>query len=289
MKKKVKVLLIVIIILTVFGLILSTWLKKVFNGVGDVANEDVSPYFNEYEVKRDKLVATVKGNGTITSFNIQKLDISYDAKIKDKYVNDGDMVTTNKVVLRVLQEGYYKDIVSSIDGMFFEVVDNNGINSYYVYNLNNIGVEMLISEKDVAKLTLGQKAAIKITTLNKIVEGSVVYISKLPSEGSKFKVRVNMPYSDDIRFGYGTSVNIYLEEKENVLNIPYNALLIDNDDNYYVVKENCKYEYYRYKIGDIEKLSKDCKTKVEIGIITSDNVEIISGLNEKDIVLEWSH
>ena len=289
MNKKVKIFLIVIAILVVIGIILGVWFKKVSSNMGDVANQDVSSYFIEHEVKREKLVSTVKGNGVITSFNIQKLDVPYDGKVKEKYVNDGDLVTAKKVVLKVLSEGYYKNVISPIDGMYFEVIDNMGVNSYYVYDLSDIGVEMLVSERDVAKLSLGQKATIKITALNKEVEGEVIYISKLPSEGSKFKVRVSMPYSEDIRFGYGTSINIVLEEKDNVLSIPYNTLMMDKDDSYYVVKKDCSYNYYRYKMSDTSSLSKDCKTKVEVGIITNDNVEILSGLEEKDVVLEWDN
>ena len=289
MNKKVKIFLIVIAIVVVLGIILSVWFKKVFSKMGDVADQDVSYAFNEYEVKREKLVSTVKGNGVITSFNIQKLDFPYDGKIKERYVNDGDVVTAKKVVLKVLSEGYYKNITSPIDGMYFEVIDNMGVNSYYVYDLNDVGVEMLVSEKDVAKLSLNQKASVKITALNKVVDGNVIYISKLPSEGSKFKVRVSIPYSDDIKFGYGTSVNIVLEEKENVLVIPYNALMMDKDDSYYVVKKDCSYDYYRYKMSDTSSLSKECKTKVEVGIVTNDNVEILKGLEEKDIVLEWDN
>ena len=288
MKKGLKIFLIVIVILVIIGIIIGAWFKKVFSNMGDVTNQEASIYFIEHEVKKEKLISTVKGNGVITSFNIQRLEVPMDAKVKERYVNDGEIVTAKKNLLKVLSEGYYRYITSPIDGMYFETSDING-NNYYVYDLNDIGVEMLVSEKDVAKLSLDQKANVKITALNKVVEGTVSYISKLPSEGSKFKVRVSIPYSDDLRFGYGTSVNIVLEEKENVLVIPYNALMMDKDDSYYVVKKDCSYDYYRYKMSDTSSLSKNCKTKVEVGIITSDNVEILEGLEEKDIVLEWDN
>ena len=285
MKKGLKIFLIIVVLLVIVGVVLGIWAKKVSKNFSDATDLDVAYYFIEDKVEVGTIKSIVKGTGTVTSFNIQKLEIPIDGSVKEKFFNDGDRVSAKQRVLKVLSEGYYKYITTPIDGMYFEVGGES--TNYYVYDLTNIGVEMLVSEKDVAKLVVGQKTTVKITALNKEVEGIVSYISKLPSEGSKFKVRVSIPYSDDIRFGYGASVNVILEEKENVLYIPYGALLMDKDDSYYVVKKECRYDYYSYKVSNSSSLPKECKTKVSVGIITNDSVEILDGLKENDIVLEW--
>ncbi len=288
MKKKLKVVFIIILVLIVIGIVLSTWFKNISQRFADTENSLSDSYFIEHVAKREKLVSEIKGNGTITSFNINKIDMPYEYKIKEKYVNDGEYVTQNKTLMKIETNGVTTNINSPIDGMYFEVADSLGVNNYYVYDLNNIGVETKVKEMDVAKLAIGQKASVKITSLNKEVEGSVTYISKLPTEGTKYKIRISIPYTDDIRFGYGASVSVNIEEKDNVLSIPYNALVMDKDDSYYVVKNNCKYDYYRYKMSDKSTLNSDCKTKVEIGIISNYYVEITSGLEENDVVLEWN-
>ena len=282
-KKWGKILIIVFVIVLIIGISILLLVNNVsgkINGIGDV---EISMFVEEYTVRKENITTYVKGTGEITSFNIQTLDIPSFSTIKETYVNDGDRVSTKQKILKINADGITKDITSPIDGMYFET-ENIGTKIYQVYDLNNIGVSMYVSENDVANLVVGQKAIVKITALKKEVEGTISYISKLPIDG-KFKVKVKIDYIDEIRFGYGTSVKIIVEEKENALVIPYNVLEMDNDEKYYVVKKGFEKEFYNYKFNGTP-LPDFAKTYIEIGTIANNQVEVLSGLNSDDIILE---
>lgn len=290
MKKKkrkwLKILLIVIGIVSILGITINIIVNKVLGNVDNINEADIASNFDEYEVVQENLTVNIKGTGEITSFNIEQILVPTYGVIKEKYVNDGEKVNSKQKLFRILADGYYQNINSSISGIYFEL-ENNGQKEYLIYNLDEIGIEMYVLEKDAALLATGQKAIVKITALNKEVEGTVKYISKLPIDG-RFKVKVSIPYTDDIRFGYGASVKIIVEEKQNVITIPYEALEINANNEYYVIKkENKSTLYDNFMYGT--EIPEEKKTYVEIGTITNGKVEIVSGLQNGDIVLgsDW--
>lgn len=288
MKKKsnkwLKILAIVLIIVVILVIIVNVVINIVSNNIDDIKETEIDYYFNGYVVEEKNMTSYVKGTGEITSFNIQTIDFPANGKIKEAYVHDGDIVTAKQKLFSVIDNGELSVIYSPISGIYFET-ELEGTKGYQIYNLEDIGVELYASETDVASVQIGQKAIVKITALNKELEGTISYISKLPSDG-KFKVKVKIPYTEDIKFGYGASIRIIIAEKENVKVIPYGALQIDNDDKYYVIKEEYKEEFYRSMMQDTN-LPDEAKTYVDIGIITNNEVEIVSGLEVGDAIVEW--
>lgn len=275
------VLGIFILLFIVGSIILTTFTSK----FSEYTSGEISYYFDKHEVVTENLISSVKGTGEITSFNIQTLDISSIAKVKETYVNDGDIVTKNQKLLKIDTDGSISNVNATIAGMFFQV-DNNGEIIYQIFDTTNVGVEININEKDVALMSVGQKAVVKISALNKEVEGEVTYVSKLPTNG-KFKVKVKIAYFDELRFDYGVNVKINIEEKQNAIVIPYSALQMDNNNNYYVVKEEYMEEYYNsYMYGT--NLDEKYRTYVEIGTIVNNKVEILQGLSVGETIVEWN-
>ena len=283
--KGLKIAGIIVGILVLLFIIGSIAISSIASKFSEAMDGDVSMYFDEYEVTTENLTSQVKGTGEITSFNIQTLDVSSYAKVKENYVNDGDMVTKNQKILKINTDGYVSDVKATMAGMFFKV-DNGMEISYQIFDTTNVGVEINVNEKDVASLSVGQKATVKISALNKEVEGEVTYVSKLPVDG-KFKVRVKVEYFEELRFGFGVNVKINIAEKQNVMVIPYQTLYMDNDNKYYVIKDEYKDEYYNsYMYGT--NFEEEYRTYVEVGTITNNKVEIISGLSVGDKIVEWT-
>ncbi len=75
--------------------------------------------------------------------------------------------------------------------------------------------------------------------------------------------------SSILRSGMSATIEIVAEEKRDVLVLPLNAVIDDGKEKYVLLKEE----------------SKIVKKMVETGISNGKNIEIISGLNEGDIVL----
>lgn len=281
-KNWLKIVLITVAILFVIievGFIIA---NAFINNLDNVSSAEMDIYINEYVVQEQSFTEYVKGTGQINSFNIKVLDTSDYSEIKETYVNDGDIVNAKQKLLRGIKDGASEIMYSPIYGMYFEDSENK---SYLVYDLNNIGIEMYVSENDVAKLSINEKAIVRISALNKEVEGTITYVSKLPSTNG-FKVRVKIDYTDDIKFGYGVSVKIIASQKDNALVIPYDALQMDANDNYYVIKKENKEALYNSYFGNTT-IPKEARTYVEIGSITGTLVEITSGLNVGDTIVEW--
>lgn len=250
--------------------------------LNDLNNVEIDYYFNEYVVQEQSFTEYVKGTGIINSFNIKSLDTSEYSEIKEIYVNDGTIVNAKQKIMRGIKDGISQIIYSPISGMYFEDVENK---SYLLYDLSNIGIEMYVSENDVAKVSVNQKAIVRISAINKNVDGVVTYVSKLPST-SGFKVRIKIDYNDEIKFGYGASVKVIVSQKDKAIVIPYNALQMDKNNNYYVVKKEYKESLYNNYYNDVV-IPEEAKTYVKIGSITGSLVEITSGLNIGDTIVEW--
>lgn len=294
MKKVIITILIVIAIIAAVAYGGYSIFKSKFDTVSELENADMENSLNSYVVKKESVTTYVRGTGEIQSFNVQDLNIESYEKVSEQYVSDGEEVSTKERLMKVSGGGSARYITSPIDGLFFEVDNSQNIygmqntsssKSYKVYDLDDVGVLMSVSETDVVNLEEGQRAIIKITSLNKEIEGVVSYISKLPSNG-RFNVKISIDYEDDIRFGYGTSVKIITKEVDDMIVVPYNALQISENGQYYVVKENFKQEVLQ---SYWEAIPEEARTYVEVGTVNSTQAEIISGLEEgqKIIYRKW--
>ncbi len=276
MKKWVKRILIILIIIAILIAVGMFIYNRLMSNVSDYNESQVNMYLKEYVVGNQDVSNYVVGTGTITSFNAKKIDVSVDADIRELYVNDGDIVNKNQKLFKYYYAGENNYAYSSIYGMFFEVEDEH-YKYYYVYDMNDTGIEFYVSESDAVKIQVGQKVIAKVVVLNKEVEGTVKYISKLPKDG-KYKIQVSLPVVDDIKFGYGAIAKVLVEENKDSIVIPYTALFVDDSNRYYVIKkENIQ--------GHMENYSNTNNyTYVEVGHIDSDKAEILSGLNKGDII-----
>ena len=279
MKKIFKVFVIILVI----GLIGFLGYSYIANRVKtnlDTIQESNKEYTIEQVAKKEKIVDYVKGSGEVTSFNIKTLNSDEDI-IKELYVKDGDNVSQKQKIMKVSNGYETKTITAPISGIFFEVLSLSGT-EYTIYDTNDVGIEFSVDENDVAKLSIGQSVSVKIVVLNKEIVGTVKYVSKLPAE-SRYKVRVSIPYSEEIRFGYGASLKVTVQEKE-VLTIPYSSIIY-NDNKYYVLKKENKDAYEKREYYWDNSLL----TEVQIGTINANVVEIVSGLSEGDIVMEANY
>ena len=134
-------------------------------------------------------------------------------------------------------------------------------------------IEIRLNEADVAKVSVGDAAAITLDAYgNQQFSGSVIAIDPAPSTGSDgltgYKVRIQLTQNyAEIKTGMTANVSILADQKDNAIYLPQNALIRNNND-YYVIKAD------------------KTQSPVTIGLIGSDGkVEILSGLSENETVL----
>ena len=280
--KKLKKIIIVIAIIAVIIFVLVNIVKSKIGAMQDVESGYTSYMFDTYTVKRGDVESYIKGVGQITSFNIETLEIAATDKISEILVSEGTKVEQNQEVMKVTDvNNKTKTIKAGISGMFFCVETNDSI-KYCVYNLDDVGVKLSLPEKDIANVAIGQTAKVKVNALDKEFTGKVAYISSLP-QNDRYTVRVKIDYTDDIKFGYSSTASILVANMGNVISIPYDYLNVDENDKYYVLKEEYSKELYDAVFDGTS--DEPYRTYVEPGIITSNNVEIKSGLEEGDKIL----
>jgi multidrug efflux pump subunit AcrA (membrane-fusion protein) len=276
----------VIIIIAIIAVIVFAVIKigsKVVGNTGDAYDALANDVFVTYTVKRDNVKSYAKGIGTITSFNIETLTIDADEKISEILVSEGQKVEKNQDIMKVTDGSTTRTIKSSISGVFYCIEENNST-KYCIYNLDDVGVKLVLGEKEIALVEVGQKVSVNISALNKDLEGTVEYVASLP-QNEKYTVRVKIDYTDDVKFGYSATASILTKEENDVVVIPYEYLDMDNDGNYFVYNAEYKTDLYKYTYEGMEE-PQNAKIYVEVGTITSTKAQIVSGLETGDQIVK---
>ena len=129
-----------------------------------------------------------------------------------------------------------------------------------------------IDEKDIAKVSLGMKATVKVEALKGrefAAEVTNIALSGTNNGGSsKFSVELTLPMEEDMLSGMSASAVLPLEEKSEILVIPAAALS----------QQGAKTVVFT---GLDEKTGEPSKpVEVKTGATDGENVEVISGLSE---------
>lgn len=180
-------------------------------------------------------------------------------------------------------------LVSPFNGVVVEVANKVGetaavgIPIIKIVDPHTKYLELQVDESDIGVVKLGQKVEINVDAYpEKKFFGKVVQISniaelrktadriKIDEEDKVIRVKV-LPDKlfEELKIGMTVNADIITEEKNNVLILPREAVF-SKDGKYfvYLIKEN--------KAKIIE---------VKLGLKDSDNVEILSGLKENDLVI----
>ncbi|WP_050642451.1 MULTISPECIES: HlyD family efflux transporter periplasmic adaptor subunit [Clostridia] len=136
-------------------------------------------------------------------------------------------------------------------------------------------VSINVDELDILSVEKGQTAVITLDALeNQEFEGTITKVSATASSGSssaKYPVEITMKKTDDMKLGMSVSATIQIDESEDAVLIPINALQ---------EKGNRTFVY----TGTDEDGNPTGETGVETGLSDGSQVEIISGLKSGDIV-----
>jgi HlyD family secretion protein len=172
--------------------------------------------------------------------------------ILERMVNEGDPV----VPLTSYQAGTELMLMADMDNLIF-----NGT----------------VDEIDVGKLFEGMPATITIGALpNASIPGNIKTIApkaKLENNATLFDVEINVNAVDSIvlRAGYSANANLIIEKKDSVLMIPERLITFAGDTAKVEVEES---------LGSVED------RVVELGISDGINIEVVSGLELDEKVVE---
>lgn len=167
----------------------------------------------------------------------------------------------------------YNSIVVTESGTIIKKLKNNG--DYVkkgeiiatIANQTKVEAVLNVDENSIGKVKLGQRVFIKLNTnKNNVLEGKVSEIlSAFDTQTQSFICKVTFDKSiENTLFGTQLEANILVGEKKNALLIPRNYVGFGN-------KVNVK--------------GKDGSVIIKPGIISTDYVEVLEGINKNDVLL----
>lgn len=146
--------------------------------------------------------------------------------------------------------------------------------TFEVVNPKSIFFSATADQTEVAKFSPGQKGTITLDAFpDKKVEGTVTLVGFAPKTGSsgtvyEIKIAMNTEATSSMKLGMTGDVNFVFGKKEKVIAIP---------ERY--IKEKLGKKYVT-----VWKDKKQVETQVETGYTADGMVEIVSGLNENELV-----
>jgi len=201
-------------------------------------------------------------------------------------------VTAAEIALEAAKNDYelakenleYTDIVASISGIISEKNISMGKNVgpgdvlFTIVNTDNVYAESGVSEKDIAKIKVGQRVLVKIDALGgKVFEGKVETISPVINEQSKtYPIKVLIENIDnELKGGMFANMEIIVDTRKDVIGIPKDAVLNEGGKYYVFIEKDGKAEKRIVKLG----YSKDDYYEVLEGVKIGEKV--INSFNDK--------
>ncbi|SHK56843.1 HlyD family efflux transporter periplasmic adaptor subunit [Paramaledivibacter caminithermalis] len=246
--------------------------------------------------------------------NKEKIKFQMDGKIQEVYIKNGQKVNKDDIIAKIINEDYMKNIeikekrltnkkiklkdnnskrelnnivLAPISGTVVKVnvVEGENIASDKVVakiaDLDNLEITIPVDELNILKVKEEQEAFIKVPAIEGIeLKGKVTKIAQIGDVQNgitKYNVTIKIADSDqakNLRIGMNANVRIVLASRKNVLIVPI-ACVKKEDDRYFV---NVKDENEEVKMVD-----------VQVGLVSNDYAEIISGLKEGDSVVNNSN
>ncbi|BCX16313.1 MAG: hypothetical protein KatS3mg098_542 [Candidatus Parcubacteria bacterium] len=163
--------------------------------------------------------------------------------------------------------------------------------SLFVLATKNKIAEISLNEIDAAKVKVGQKALLFFDALpDLMIEGKIVEVSVVGdiSQGVvTYTAKIEFNTQDErIKPAMSVSAKIIIEEKNNILLVPNYAIKTQGEKNYVEVVENIDKSKLEFKENSPITLKIPPRRQfIEIGSSNDEFTEVLSGLNEGDLVV----
>lgn len=194
---------------------------------------------------------------------------TYDALLRTRAEQEETLLE----LLRLQRTGA---VTAPVSGSVYTVDHDETLNPTGIATLSpdaDMTITLSVDESDILSLELGQTAEVTISSFSEEpVEGVVTEVERSAAVSGTYSAVVTIPKSEGMLSGMTASVNIRITGVENALLIPIEALHQTRD------------RAYVYTTYDPETETYGGQVEVTIGIMGSNEVEILSGLSEGDVV-----
>ncbi len=258
--------------------------------------------------KADILLARTNFNSALNTFN--QAQISYknsvtalnraenDLKIKKTggtaeqiAIQQADVTNAQALVQKTIITAPFDGVVTKVDIKEGEISSpNTPIIS--VLNDGEYQIETFVSENDVAKLKVDQRARITLDAYGRDVFFDGMIISIDPAETIKdgvstYRTKIQFINKDDrIKSGMTSNIDIETDRRPDILSIPQSALFLEKGVKKVYVLKNDSCIAQNSCAKNLKKM-KDIETvEIKTGEINNNgDIEIISGLTTNQIII----
>lgn len=266
-----------------------------------VKNSAPETTYSEIPLKRGHLIKYVDASALVSPQNRLEIKPPVAGRIEEVLVREGDVVKKGKVIAWISSneraalldsvrtqgsseikkwEDLYKPtpVIAPINGTIIlrnvEAGQSFANTDAIFVMADRLTVKAQVDETDIAQIKKGQKARIVLDAYqNDPVMGEVVHIAydaTVTNNVTTYEVDVLPDQTPEfMRSGMTSNVSIEILNKDNVLQVPMISLITDEQGNGVLIKNNGKPSF----------------VAVEVGVDDGKNVEILSGLEDSDIVL----
>ena len=181
-----------------------------------------------------------------------------------------------KQIQKTLIQAPFSGTIDNVIVKLGEVVYPGRSNLMMLLNMDNLYVESNVPEKYISSIKTGNKAILEFPLIGKSVSSAVRqsgnYIHPI---NRTFKIEIDVKTNDfEVKPNLNSKVKINDYSNEKALMINQNIISVDSNNKEYV-----------YKL--FTKNNKDyvSKTTIETGKNDGKNIEVISGLNQGDLIV----
>jgi hypothetical protein len=222
---------------------------------------------NTTTIERGTIELFALASGKLTSAN--ETSVNVNGTLSKTLVKVGDAVTKNQrigetrdimgnaLAVRATEEGIITSLPSALN------------NAFVISDPSKFKLVVNISERDISRLVIGQEAEIFIQSLNLTFQGTVSDIGSIGNTALDFTtytVTVVFEHGDEPLFlGMSASAKISVEVFNDILNIPFEALIIDGTQRFVLSAA---------WLDDIQKPQRDFYIPVTTGVADVYNVQV---------------
>ena len=234
-------------------------------------------------VKKGDLKVQVSGAGSVSSNNSTDISSNSEGIVDEILVEINDKVEEGDELVSFTDgsdpiTAPHAGTVTSLDiksGNRIQLAQIIG----HITDYDTLQTVVSVDELDIASIKNGQTAAITASAFpDETFEGTVTEVAKEGTSQngvSSFNVTVQFKDSKDLLIGMSTEVSITTESKQDVLYVPIESVKINGGEKFVTIQESAPND------------NADAITTnqvVETGINNAQNIEIISGLSEGQII-----
>lgn len=269
-KNKIVVAVVAMVIVVVASVVVGIAVK---NGDSDSSDSDSST--TTATATTMTIQNTLSSEGEISSALEENIEPHASYYLEEVLVTEGEAVAEGDPILEYTNGKYMYapyDLVIETLSLPDEDDEITSDNYITVASSDTLSMTLSISEDDISKVSVGNEVDITTSVSDTAYTGYITFIDQIAtysSSGSTFSATVTFENDGNLKIGMSGTASIIIEEADDVIGVPVDAIQTDSDGSYVVV------------------VSDDGTTKnvsVETGISNDSYIEITSGLSEGDTV-----